>query len=48
MSNTSKYLEANATSKEKLKNWASSIPMSMKVFSLVIHVPKGRLLDATI
>ena len=29
------------------KNCASLIPMSMKVFSLVIHA-KGRLIDATI
>ena len=47
MSNTSKYLEANATSKDKIKNWASLIPVSMKVFSSVIHA-KGRLIDATI
>ena len=43
MSNTSKYLEENDTSKEKIKNWESSIPMSMKVFSLVIHA-KGSII----
>ena len=46
-SNNSKYLEENATSKEKIKSRASSIPVSMNVFSLVIHT-KGRLIDATI
>ena len=45
MSNTSKYLEENATSKEKIKNWASSIPVSMKVFTFT---QKERLIDATI
>ena len=46
-SNMSKYLEANSTSKEKIKNLASLISMSIKVFALVIHA-KGRLIDATI